>query len=507
MEEKSRVRLESEMYPDFIAELMEVRQAGISPQLLNKIIDKHINNAAYNKALYERYMGLNGCVPIHNRKPRFEMETPEDKKVQPINNKINNDFFGEIIDFKVGYFAGKPASYSYSKTSESEGTTENGEEGVKEARKALTDFIARNNMQDIDMEATKHASVYGYCGRLFYHDFEGNERVVIVPGYEAIILSETSISEPEYAIRYFQTPDINGSLYWTVEFYDASTVSVYTGQLGSLNLTETKKNLYGYCPLQGIPNNSELMGDAEKVLTLIDAYDRVMSDSSNQIEGQVNSKEIYENVNITREEIALGNYTGALQFHNGAGTGKIYKLESNINDNFVEHHLAHIAENIYRFSRTPNLNDQAFGNATGVALKFKLTGLETKCGTFEAKMKTAGVYMFKLLGAAWAKKTLVIDPLQCIIEFKRNFPLDILSEAQAAQALIGAGLPKEVAYSIAISSIDDIDYVMQLIEEEQSNIPSLEDNIADDNEEDEKNDEIDREDDEAEESDDIKDEE
>lgn len=37
-----------------------------------------------------------------------------------INNKIANDFFSEIVDFKTGYFAGKAIAYSYSQTDESE---------------------------------------------------------------------------------------------------------------------------------------------------------------------------------------------------------------------------------------------------------------------------------------------------------------------------------------------------------------------------------------------------
>ena len=39
--------------------------------------------------------------------------------------------------------------------------------------------------------------------------------------------------------------------------------------------------------------------------------------------------------------------------------------------------------------------------------------------------------------------------------------------------MINAELPKRVAYSIAFSCIDDIEWVMQLIEEEQNSIPPL----------------------------------
>lgn len=468
-------RNEYQLYPDFGAELKEIRNNGITASLIEKIINKHLNNAAYNKELYKRYMAIDGAVPIFNREPRFKMKPLPDGTIpKQINNKINNDFFGEIVDFGVGYFAGKPISYSYSKTEESEEDT-GGDEAVKAARKALTDFTTRNNMYDVDMEVTKHASIYGYAGRLLYHDKDGNERVMAIPGFETIVLSETSITEPEYAIRYYPAADINGSEYWVVEFYDDKEIIVYEGQLSGIQEVERYENLYGSCPLQGVPRNNEMMGDAEKVLADIDAYDRVVSDSSNQIEGQVNSKEIYENVQITPEEIAMANYTGALTFFNGTGNGKIYNLEKNINDSFVEHQLQRLSDNIYKFSKTPNLNDEAFANSSsGIALKFKLTGLETKCGMFQAKMVSAGTYMFRLLASAWEKKGMHIDPLQCVMEFKRNFPLDVESEARAAQAMIAAGVPKEIAYNLSLSCVDDIDYVMQLIEEEQSNIPSLE---------------------------------
>ncbi len=476
-------RNEYQLYPDYSAELGALRESGITPALLVKIIDKHTRNREYNLALYRRYMTLDGAVPIFNREPRFKMEpTADGKQPKQINNKINNDFFSEIVDFGVGYFAGKPIAYSYSRTNESEEDT-GGEDAVKDARKALSDFVTRNNMYDVDMEITKHASIYGYAGRLLYHDPEGMERVMPVPGYETIILSAINMTEPEFAVRYYESEDIDGSQVWRAEFYDSDKIYFYEGSsISGLRMVEKKDNLYGFCPLQGIPRNNELIGDAEKVLSEIDAYDRVVSDSSNQIEGQIHSKEVYKNIAVTPEEIAMGNYTGAISVRDPMGNGDIYKLESNINDSFVEHHLERLTENIYRFSRTPNLNDEAFGNATGVALRFKLTGLETKCGMFQAKMMSAGVYMFKLLASAWGKKGLDIDPLQCVMEFKRNFPLDILSEAQAAQALINAGVPQEVAYGISISAIDDVDYVMQLIEAEKSDIPSLEDRVKEDEE-------------------------
>ena len=128
-----------------------------------------------------------------------------------INNRVNNDFFSEINDIKVGFCAGKPANYTYGDDYQAEEET-GGEEALEEASKALSDFIKRNNMFDIDMEATKFAAICGYAGRLFYIDPKGNERVMITPPYETIILSETEMTEPEFGLRYYQYLDLNDQM-------------------------------------------------------------------------------------------------------------------------------------------------------------------------------------------------------------------------------------------------------------------------------------------------------
>lgn len=466
------MRSKIEKYPDYSAEIEYLRNNPVTVELVQKIIHKHRDNRQYNLDLHERYEALKEAVPIFGRETRFEDDS--------INNRINHDFFGEIVDFKTGYFSGSPFAYGYSTNEEAEEMT-GGEEAVDAATKAITDFVTRNNMFDIDMETTKNAAICGYSGRLFYIDTEGNERVLAVPGYETIILSETSITEPEFAIRYFSTLDINDNVIWKAEFYDNVNIYSFKGSLSNLEEVEVKPHLFDYCPLQAVPNNGELQGDAEKVIAAIDEYDKTVSDNANDIENFANAYMVFENVNISEEEIKRANKSGAFRFYSGPNaSGKVYYLTKEINDGFIEHHLDRLADNIHHFSKTPDLNDESFGNASGISLKFKLTGLESKCGMFEAKMKSADQYMFKLLASSWAKKKVVVDPLQCYVEFKRNFPLDSEANARAAQAYIAAGLPKQVAWEIAIPEIDDIDYVMSLVEEEKDNIPSLSDLIPED---------------------------
>ena len=93
---------------------------------------------------------------------------------------------------------------------------------------------------------------------------------------------------------------------------------------------------------------------------------------------------------------------------------------------------------------------------------------------------SAAQYMWRLLAASWAKRGVVVDPLQCTMEFRRAFPIDEESEARVVQALISAGLPKEIAYS-RFSWVDDPSYIMDIIENEKDNI-SLYESFEKDNE-------------------------
>ena len=468
-------RNKKQIYPDFTSYIAEIQDNGISVLLLQKIIQKHRENALYNKKLYDRYMAVAGGVPIFERDAHYQ-------KKNEINNKINNAFFSEIVDFKTGYFVGKPIGYGYGKGEEAEEVT-GGSEAVDIATKTITDFVVRNNMYGVDMEVVKFASIYGYAGRLFYIDLDGNERVMPIHGYETIILSHTDISEPEYAIRYFCTTDIDNNTVWTVEFYDSANVYIFEGgSLSNLKQKEIRPHMFDSCPLQGVANNRELLGDAEKVLALIDDYDKVLSDNSNEIESFVHAMLVVTLLGDKKgiaEELKKANDNGILHI-TPTGTTQVSEpvkwLTKQINDTFNEHHLERVENNIYRFSNTPNLSDESFGSASGVSLKFKLHGLETKCGMCQAQMMNAAQYMWRLLSGVWAKKRIVVDPLQVIMSFERNFPLDHLSNAQAAQAMIAAGVPEEVAWDICIPEIDDIDYVKEL-KEQETDVTSLYENV------------------------------
>ena len=134
-------------YPDLSGFLDYLNTNGFTDEILNRLIDRHTYNHKRTKDLYERYKCYEDKVPIFQREPRFKDDNLASLGLEQLNNRLSHDFFGEINDVMIGYFAGKAASYSYSRDQEAEEAT-GGTEQVDQAQSALSDFITKNNFYD-----------------------------------------------------------------------------------------------------------------------------------------------------------------------------------------------------------------------------------------------------------------------------------------------------------------------------------------------------------------------
>lgn len=259
----------------------------------------------------------------------------------------------------------------------------------------------------------------------------------------------------------------------TVEFYNATDCYIFEDGLEGWVLKDQFKHMFDYCPLQGIPNNRELLGGAEKVLSLIDGIDRTISDCNSEVEAFKLAYLLVYGVQIDDKTLEEAKRTGCFNIPPmGATESKIEYLTKQINDTFVENHLNRLEKNIYKFGQTPNFNDEAFASTTsGVAMKVRLFPLETRCAMFERKLHAANLYMFKALSSAWEKKQIFIDPLEVIIEYKRTFPLDLQYEATVLAALKG-NVSDQTALGL-MSFIDNPEYEMELMEQEKDSIPEI----------------------------------
>ncbi|WP_063336235.1 phage portal protein [Bacillus subtilis] len=438
--------------------LEQIRASGITPELIAEIIEAHKNDHDRMKKLYDRYQAEVQGVPILTREAiEYEdFETGHVKRIDhKVNNKLNNSFDSDIVDTKVGYLFGHPITYEFDDKRET-GTTST-------RKQMIDDFNTLNNIADEDSEWGKMATICGYGARLAYIDRSGNERVKNIEPWEAVFLSDGNIHEPEYALRYYET--YNGQQ--KAEFYDSKTIYYFsTKDSSAFTLDRKQPHMFDGCPLFGLANNKELKGDAEKVLSLIDAYDRTLSDASNEIEQYRLAYLILKGLGADEDTLQQLKKTGILELYDEKDD--VSYLTKDINDAIIENHLNRLEENILRFAKSVNFSDESFGgNVTGVAMKFKLMALENKCITMERKMTAALRYQYKLIFSAWAtkNKAKAEDYLKVWFGFKRNLPANVLEEAETTSQLKG-NISEETRLSL-LSFVDDVQYELQKMKDEE----------------------------------------
>jgi len=103
--------------------------------------------------------------------------------------------------------------------------------------------------------------------------------------------------------------------------------------------------------------------------------------------------------------------------------GWVVKTE---NDTANENYKNRLQKDIHRFSNTPNLTDEAFaGNLSGVALQFKLWGLEQNASQKERKFKRALQRRLELIMNVLGIKGKDFDWRDINIVFTRNMPMNV----------------------------------------------------------------------------------
>ncbi len=456
---------------------LERTNGAVTSQIIKDLISDHAPKASKMRALYKRYKAEIDGVPIFTR--TFDDENK-------INNKLNNDFFSDIVDTKVGYFAGEPIAYGLDKTNYTGTSGELNEVDYYKHLGVIDKFKIHNNVDDLDAETAKMAAICGYGARLCYIDTDGFERVINIKPWECIFVSDRSIGEPQYALRYYPIVD-NGEQTIRVEWYDYTTVTFYVLRGDEYVLDDTedaKKHMFERVPLIEIPNNDERQGDAEKVLSLIDGYDRTLSDVNSEIEQFRLAYMVFYGAEVTKEVIDEAKRSGAFSIPNYDGNEKAEFMTKNMNDVIIENHLNRLEENIMRFAKSVNFSDDSFaGQASGVALKFKMLGLESKCIISERKMTSALRQQFKVIGSAWEKKSINIDFSNFVFQFKRNFPLDIQTEATST-ALLRGHVSEQTRLGL-LSFVDDAEYELELMRKdmEEYGQPNLDAYLEDDGDE------------------------
>lgn len=416
--------------------------------ILKDLINNHLQNEVPRlKQLYEQYKGNHTIL---------DRKMPDPTKP---NNKLVNNFYGQIVDDILGYFLGIPVIIQH-----------NFDDDIQEQ---LDIIFNENDKDDLFMEIGKEMSIKGKSALLVYQDENSRTRLAQIPAEEVIFIYDNSKpDELLYAIRVYELEQVQSSgevkRIRYAEVYDKYTITYYIEDEGEYVLDNGRPNpvphIFEDVPIVPFVNNKEEMGDFEKIITLVNDYDKVISDASNEQEAFRNAYLVLINMIADKELIERLKQEGILALDED---GDARFLTKNIQTDALENHLNRLEENIYRFAQVPNLSDEKFAyNLSGVAIKFKLFSLENKCIIKERKMVKSIKKVLKLLAkpikVITGKEMRLVD---MTIKFTRNVPANLLEVSQVVTNLNGL-VDKHTLLSL-LPFVDDPDVVLELLQKEE----------------------------------------
>ena len=359
------------------------------------------------------------------------------------NNRVVSPYARYITDVATGYFVGEPISYK---------------SDDPDLIETINDTMKYNNAAACDMDNAKNCSICGVSYELEWIDKDGSYRFSSLDPRECFAVYDTNL-EPEmlYFIRSYRDYDYtNNAFIEYVEVYSRYDYRLYKRTVATLDLVEMRAHSFGCVPAIEYLNNKEMLGDFEAEITLIDAYDTLISNSVNDSNEFSDAYLVLTGMSgTTAEDVAAMKTNRVLLMGDDS---KAEWLTKNINSTYQEDMKTRLDNEIHKFSGVPNLTDENFAqNSSGVAIRYKLLGLENITSKKEASFRK-GISRrleimcdyLKLLGAD-------ANYLNIEIVFTRNIPTN-LAEIAGVLNQIGHLLSEETQLSLLPI---DVDYEME----------------------------------------------
>ena len=339
------------------------------------------------------------------------------------NNKIANSYASYITDTLVGYFMGKPVSYNAD------------DDKVLEELNMIFEY---NDEADENIELAKNASIYGVAYEMLYMSEEEVRFKSLDPKQCIPIFDDTIDSNLLAFIRYYDNYDVvQDKTITIIELITDTTITRYQcgNNYNDFTLLDSYKHYFGMVPIAIFKNNEEELGDFETVISLIDAYDKLESDSLNDFEYFVDAYLALYGFTAEPEDIQQMKENRVLLMDEGTSAEWLTK---NVSDTNIENIKNRIDADIHKFAKCPNMADKEFAsNASGVAIKFKLLGTENKVSIKERKFKRGLQQRLELLATINGVLSDGFDWRSIDIVFSRNIPSNDTDIANMVNTLSG----------------------------------------------------------------------
>ena len=373
------------------------------------------------------------------------LDFPDKEEYKPDNRLVAN--FGKyIVDTFNGYFTGIPVKVSHEK------------ENVNEA---INYFWRHNDMDDTFSELSKLTSIYGVSYLYVWQDEESNTRVTYNSPFDMFVIYDNTVARNiKYGVRYKYDEDntLTGTLFTQTEVITFSDDSY----------GDTEPHYYPIVPIIEFVENDEQQSLIRPVESLINAYNKALSEKSNDVEyfSDAYMKILGAELDIETIQNIRDNRIINMD---GDDAQKIVVEFMNKPDGDVtqENLLNRIESLIYHLAMVANINDESFGNASGVSLEFKLQPMKNLSGMKERKFTKGLNNLFKCFTALPTNVPASDKDSWVEVEYRfiRNIPRNIQDEAETARNLEGV-VSKELQLS-TLSIVDDVQTEIERMEAER----------------------------------------
>lgn len=294
------------------------------------------------------------------------------------NNKLAHAYAAYITDTLSAYMVGKPVSYSAQDDS---------------LNTEIANIMNYNDSADNDLSIAENQSIYGRAYEVMYVDEDGYTRFKGLNTLESIPVYDGSVEKNlKYFIRYCEEQDpVTLITTVTAWVYDDVGCSEYSGSsVGELKLIDTVENVFGYIQINEYINNNFYEGDFEKVISLIDAYDLMCSDTLNELDYFSDAYLLFANCEIDTDSVQDMKNNRIIQATSGdSGQAAVVQwLTKNADDVQCENTKKRTVDEIHKLSKVPNLDPSAFvSHTTASHVFYSLLATEDLVSKKEKKFK------------------------------------------------------------------------------------------------------------------------
>lgn len=389
---------------------------------MNQVLDEKFLTRLVEKFRAQEiryYDMLDRYYAVQNDKIRFRSM----KSGKP-NNKLYHGFARYISNMATSYFAGKPVEYVIE------------DNAYKEA---LNDYL--EDQYNFDYEISKAASKKGISYELLYVNEASELKTKMYEAQDIIPVYSSRVDEfLNGFIRMSEKRDLDGTLLMDyADVYDKTTIYHFARRTkaGMYELTGWEPHYLDDVPLIVYWNCEEVTGDYECVLSLIDAYDRAQANTANDMDyftdaylvvvGAAGGFVDENGQDITPDQAERNLRNNRIMYLDEKGDAKF--LIKQTDDAASENYKNRIFRDLFFTCQVPPMTDESFaGDLSGIAIRYKLIGLEQLAIMKENKMRLAKQKKIKMI-TDWIniKKSTHFDASMVKQKYTRNF-IDNVSE-------------------------------------------------------------------------------